>query len=175
MERAGVIPGGRLGPAQSKHGGLSPLPLLPSFLWPRRLKYPRDEIVAHGTMATSGPGTRPSAGCSERWPHSRRLLQPGAAASRPPHPAPGQPPPRPIPLRPWPWLLKVAGCLSAREKHRPSGEWVFLGGAISLRWRSKKRLGVRGAGPEDPQILPSSSQSFQKSRLVSAGTGRHPV
>lgn len=175
MERAGVVPGGRLGPAQSKHGGLTPLPLLPSFLWPRRLKYPRDEIVAHGTMATSGPGTRPSPGCSERWPHFRRLLQPGAAASPPPHPAPGQPPPRPIPLRPWPWLLKVAGCLSAREKHRPSGEWVFLGGALSLRWRSKKRLGVHGAGPEDPQILPSSPQSFPKSRLVSAGTGRHSV
>lgn len=80
---------------------------------------PRNEIVVHETMETSGTGAGLSPGCSERWPRSCWLLPPGAAALPPPL---GQPLPRPIPPLLWPLLLKVAGCLSAREKRRPSGE-----------------------------------------------------
>lgn len=115
----GATPELRLGPAQSKHGGLSALPLLPSFLWCRSIRHRRDEPVAHGTMGTSGMGTQLTPSCLERWPRSGGLLPPGDTALPPPL---GQPPPRPIPPRPWPRLLKAAGCLSALEKRRPSGE-----------------------------------------------------
>lgn len=118
-------------------------------------------------MGTSGPGTRPSLGCSERWPHTRRILPPAAAASPPP---PGQPPPRPIPPPPWPQLLKVAGCLSAREKRRPSGECVFLGGAISGTVETKE--GPRGprGGPRQPSASSLLIPKPPNSRLLSTPT-----
>lgn len=71
------------------------------------------------------------------WPLSRR---------EPPQPPP---PPRPVSWQHCPWLLKVAGCLSAREERRPNGNECW--GGLSLH-RGDQRNAKEVAG-RAPRIL----------------------
>lgn len=61
-----MIPEGRLGPAQANMAGFKHSCSSPPFCGPGVWDTLRDEIVAPGTMGTSGPGTKTSLGCSER-------------------------------------------------------------------------------------------------------------
>nr|CAI9693435.1 unnamed protein product [Rangifer tarandus platyrhynchus] len=117
------------------------------------------------TLEPDGVRAAPSGVRVPGWPLSRW---------EPPQPPP---PPRPVSWQHCPWLLKVAGCLSAREERRPNGNecWGPGGGvylsAVKIKGTPRRsRGGPRGAS--EPSLAPS--QSFQI-RLVPAGTGRHSV
>ena len=142
-----MIAAGRLGPARNKHGGLCLPALLSSFCRPGGsdtldMKSSLTEQWRFLAPEPDGVRAAPSGVRVPGWPLSRR---------EPPQPPP---PPRPVSGQHCPWLLKVAGCLSAPEERRPNGNecWGGVGG-LSLRGGDQRN--AEEVAGQAPRILRS--------------------
>lgn len=106
----------RLGPAQTTQPGISPASHSPRDLGPTVAGTLKVKPLLPQTMGVPPLGTLAN-------------LTLASLAGRLVVPPPGGPsPPSLLPPQAWPRLLKVAGCLSALEKHRPSGGVSVSGG-----------------------------------------------